>query len=128
MNSLEGYRVMYCFLDSIYLKTKADELGGLLGCMSLTSDNTPVDQACIKDWEVAISQVVEHSKVDVLTSDSAYWAMVAFLRNWAALGKDGTVSRLCGNLENGNSNSDEWLDAVNTVIAGNDDPYLRLLK
>ncbi len=128
MNLLDGYRVMLNFLESYYWKTKADELGGLLGSMSLLSDNTPADPAFEDDWKEAVSQIVGQSKVDALSSDNVYWAMVTFLRNWAALGTDGTISELCYILEMSSSNIDDWQNALSTVTTGNDDPYLRLLK
>lgn len=128
MNLIEGYRIMFCFLDAYYRKNESDELGGLLGSMSLLSDNITVDTAYKKDWEIAVSQIVEQREIGVLSSDTVYWAIIAFLRNWSNLGTDGTMSRLCENLEKSSPKSDEWLDAVKTVMGGNDNPYLNLIN
>ena len=119
---------MYCFLDSYYWKDKSDELGGLFGSMSLLPDNTPADQAYEEDWKIAVSQIVGQREVNVLTSDTIYWAMIAFLRSWSDLGTNGAISDLCEILKKSSSKSEEWLEAVKTVMAGNDEPYLNLIN
>ena len=40
-----GYRMMFDYLDSLYQRTRADELGGLLGYMSLLGDGEPAGPA-----------------------------------------------------------------------------------
>ena len=45
MSLIEGYRIMFRFLDAYYWMNKSYELGSLLGSMSLLSDNTPADPA-----------------------------------------------------------------------------------
>ena len=69
---------MFYFLDAYYWKNKSDELGGLLGSMSLLSDNTPADPAYKKDWAIAVSQIIGQSEVDDLSSDMVYLSMIAF--------------------------------------------------
>jgi hypothetical protein len=128
MNLLEGYRIMFCFLDTYYWENKSDELGDLLGSMSLLPGNIPADSANKEDWEVAVSETLDQMGYEVLSSDTVYFAMIVFLRNWASLGTDGTIIALCVNLEKGSPKGDEWLDAVKTVMDGNDDPYLHLTK
>lgn len=51
-----GYRMMFDYLDSLYQRTKADELGVLLGSMSLLGDGEPADPAHGPDWEQAVRQ------------------------------------------------------------------------
>lgn len=126
MNLSEGYRIMLCYLNSYYWKNKLDELGGLLGSMSLLSDNTPADPAFEEDWKIAVSQIAGQKDTDILSSDNIYQAMIAFLHNWADLGTDGTIYELCSYLEKSNPQNDDWQKAVDTVIAGNDDPYLSI--
>jgi len=128
MNLIEGYRIMFCFLDAYYWKNESDELGDLLSSMSLLSDNIPADSANKKDWEIAVAEILGQKEGDVLSSDTVYLAMIIFLGNWASLGTDGTISALCEDLEKSSSKSNEWLDAVKTVMEGNDDPYLHLIK
>jgi hypothetical protein len=124
MNLIEGYRIMFCFLDDYYCKNESDELGDLLGSMSLLTDNTPMDSAYIRDWETAVFQITVQKGIDVLSSNATYYAMLAFLRNWSELGTDGTINRLCEYLEESSPKSNEWLDAVKNIIRGDDDHYL----
>ena len=127
MTLIEGYRIMFSFLNAYYWKNKSDELGVLLGTMSLLGDDTPAAQAYKKDWEIAVSQVFDKTKVNRLTPDNAYLAMIAFLHNWSEIGSDGTISALCESLGKTDFKNDEWLTAVNTVMLGRDDPYLHLM-
>ena len=46
-----GYRMMFDYLDSLYQRTRADELGGLLGYMSLLGDGEPAGPAYGPDWK-----------------------------------------------------------------------------
>jgi hypothetical protein len=57
MNALtpkQAYLAMYAFLESHYQRTKADDVGALLGSMSLLTDGTPADPAIEGDWNAAI--------------------------------------------------------------------------
>ena len=51
-----GYRMMFDYLDSLYQRTRADELGGLLGYMSLLGDGEPAGPAYGPDWKRAVRQ------------------------------------------------------------------------
>lgn len=124
MNLIEAYRVMLAFLNAFYRKNQSDELGALLGSMSLLKDGIPADSAYAKDWYNAVSRVIGTSEDAVLSSETAYLAMVTFLRNWCEIGSDGTLSELCLNLEKLNSGNSRWLDAVNSVMNEKDEPYL----
>jgi hypothetical protein len=46
----EAYLAMFEFLAKVYERTKSDELGALLGEMSLLSDGTTADPAIWRDW------------------------------------------------------------------------------
>jgi hypothetical protein len=46
----QAYLAMYSFLDELYTKYDFDQLGGLLGSMSLLPDGSPADQALWGDW------------------------------------------------------------------------------
>ena len=126
MNLFEGYRVMLCFLNAYYFKHKSDELGILLGSMSFAADNIPMDSACMADWEVAVSQVIGIEKSDGLSSAEAYKSMIAYLRNWAAIGTDGTIESLWISLDKSCSEANEWQNALKIVISNDDDPYINL--
>jgi len=49
----QAYAAMYHFLDQYYQQTKSDDVGALLGSMSLLNGE-PVDSAISGDWEDAI--------------------------------------------------------------------------
>lgn len=59
MSSEQAYAAMYAFLDAWYQKTKSDDLGALLGSMSLLPDGAPADSAIHSDWELAVSKAVQ---------------------------------------------------------------------
>jgi len=46
----EAYTAMYLFLGELYEKFGYDQLGGLLGGMSLLKDGTTADPAIWNDW------------------------------------------------------------------------------
>jgi hypothetical protein len=128
MNLSEGYRIMLCYLNSYYWRSKLDELGGLLGSMSLLSDNTPADYAFEENWKIAVSQIVEEKNSCTLSSDNIYKAMIALLHNWADLGSDGTIYEVCVYLEKTSPQDEDWQKAVDTVMVGNDEPYLNIMN
>jgi hypothetical protein len=53
----QAYLAMYSFLEELYTKYEFDQLGGLLGSMSLLPDGTPADQAMWGDWLRAIEKM-----------------------------------------------------------------------
>jgi hypothetical protein len=57
MNQLtpkQAYLAMFAFLEAHYQRSKADDVGALLGSMSLLPDGTPTDAAIERDWAVAV--------------------------------------------------------------------------
>src|SRR3982751_1764260 len=50
----QAYAAMYYFLDQLYQSTKSDDIGGLLGSMSLLPDGEPADSAITQEWEEAV--------------------------------------------------------------------------
>lgn len=54
----EAYLAMHSFLESYYEMTQSDEIGGLLGSMSLLEDGNPADAAYIDDWDLAVKKVL----------------------------------------------------------------------
>lgn len=52
----QAYLAMYSFLDELYTKYEFDQLGGLLGSLSLLSDGSPADQAAWSDWLRAVER------------------------------------------------------------------------
>jgi hypothetical protein len=55
----QAYAAMYQYLKRIYDSTGSDELGGLLGSMSLLPDGQPADPAAWSDWLRAVSDARE---------------------------------------------------------------------
>ena len=60
----QAYSAMYSFLEEYYQLTKSDDIGGLLGSMSVLPDGGPADAAILEEWNVALSKAME-GKVDV---------------------------------------------------------------
>jgi hypothetical protein len=53
----EAYLAMYSFLENEYEMTKSDDIGSLLGGMSLLQDGSTADPAAWSDWENSINRV-----------------------------------------------------------------------
>ena len=51
----EAYLAMFAFLEAYYSNTKSEDVGGLLGAMSLLPDGKPADVAIAADWAKAIA-------------------------------------------------------------------------
>jgi hypothetical protein len=126
LNLLEGYRIMFNFLDTYFWKNQSDELRDILSSMALSrSDNCPMDIAYEDDWKEAVNQTIGTivSSSDELSSEAIYKSMVTFLRNWATIGTDGTIENLWKDLDKSNADSDEWQKAIQAVINKKDNPY-----
>lgn len=52
----EAYAAVFAFLESRYRMTKSDDLGALLGSMSLLPGGQTADPAIWEDWLYAIKQ------------------------------------------------------------------------
>ena len=50
----QAYLAMYSFLDAHYQRTKSDDIGALLGSMSLLPDGITADPAVADEWQVAV--------------------------------------------------------------------------
>jgi hypothetical protein len=55
----QAYAAMYAFLAHHYDITKSDDLGGLLGSMSLLPDGSPADPAIKADWAAAVDKAAK---------------------------------------------------------------------
>jgi len=53
----EAYAAMYRYLERLYELTGEDELGGLLGSMSLLPDGQTADPAAWTDWIQAVEEI-----------------------------------------------------------------------
>ena len=61
MNRKEAFLAMYSFLEAEYERTKSDDLGGLLGSISLLADGGTADPAAWSDWENACDRASKGS-------------------------------------------------------------------
>jgi hypothetical protein len=57
MTDLRAYKIMFRFLEDRYSCLPSDDLGALLGELSLQEDGKPEDLAIVKDWERAVAAV-----------------------------------------------------------------------
>ncbi len=57
----EAYAAMFAFLEHRYRLTGSDELGALLGSMSLLPGGNTADPAIWEDWLNAIRKAESHS-------------------------------------------------------------------
>lgn len=53
----EAYNAMFEFLANYYERTHSDDVGALLGSMSLLGDGKPADPAVWQDWLASIEVV-----------------------------------------------------------------------
>ncbi len=60
----QAYLAMYSFLDELYTKYEFEQIGSLLGGLSLITDGSPADQAAWTDW----LRAVERAKGDLVDS------------------------------------------------------------
>lgn len=55
----EAYAAMFEFLRQYYASTGADEVGALLGGLSLLADGQPADPGLIQDWRTAVAEIMK---------------------------------------------------------------------
>ena len=58
MNAQEAYNAMFAFLEKYYELTGADDVGALLGSMTIFADGKPADAAMWTEWLAAVDQVL----------------------------------------------------------------------
>ena len=59
MTEKQAYAAMFYFLEQAYKRTNSDELGGLLGSMSMLEDGSPADAAMVSDWHQAVDYALK---------------------------------------------------------------------
>jgi hypothetical protein len=64
LTSAQAYAAMFAFLRGHYLRTQSNDIGSLLGSMSLLPGGTPADAAIADDWADAVNQTIE-GRVDL---------------------------------------------------------------
>lgn len=58
----QAYAAMFHFLEDFYFRTKSDDVGSLLGSMSILPDGRPADQALAGDWQKAMKFAIDGGK------------------------------------------------------------------
>ena len=66
MTDQQAYAAMFHFLEQLYVRTKSDYLGGLLGGMSLLRDGSTTDPAIEIDWKEAVEYALKGGKAGTL--------------------------------------------------------------
>lgn len=56
MTENEAYLAMFAFLEHWYSMTQSDDVGALLGGMSLLPDGKTYDPAILQDWIAAVEK------------------------------------------------------------------------
>ena len=59
-----AYQTMFRFLEERYFRLRSDELGALLGELSLLSDGRPRDTAIAAEWDKAVEQVAGKNQLN----------------------------------------------------------------
>lgn len=59
-SELEAYSAMFYFLVDYYERTKADDIGALLGGLRILEDGLPADPAAWEDWMKSLSKAKEY--------------------------------------------------------------------
>ncbi len=57
ITSKEAFLAMFSFLEKHYDLTKSDDIGALLGSMSLLEDGVTADSAVWEEWQESIKRV-----------------------------------------------------------------------
>lgn len=54
LNEHQAYLAMFAFLEAQYRSTASDDLGALLGSLSLLPDGSPADTALGSEWHASV--------------------------------------------------------------------------
>lgn len=60
LNEKEAFKAMFLYLDRFYQLTKLDDIGWLLGAMSILPDGETADPAVWNDWIDCLMKVKEN--------------------------------------------------------------------
>jgi hypothetical protein len=66
MTDQQAYAAMFRFVEGVYERTKSNDIGGLLGSLSLLPDGSPADTAFIEDWREAVQFALAGSEPVIL--------------------------------------------------------------
>lgn len=57
---MQAYQAMLKFLENYHENTHSDEIAGLLGSLSISSDGSPMDPACWEEWLEAVEKITSN--------------------------------------------------------------------
>jgi hypothetical protein len=66
MTDKQAFAAMFNFLKDLYSHTQSDDLGALLGAMSILEDGSTADPAVWSDWEKAVRSALQGHGPDLL--------------------------------------------------------------
>jgi len=119
----EAYNTMIDFLDQFYEKTYSDDLGSLLGGMTLLEDGMPIDKAVLEDWRNSVDKFKLDGKQQ-LTLKSAYQAMIDYLTGYSKRITSKEIDQILKEIiliyEGGSTvgiSWNNWLVSVNNVLS-----------
>lgn len=61
LSAKEAYLAMFAFLEEYYVTTQADDIGALLGSLSVLDDDGPADPAITAEWACAVEKAKDGS-------------------------------------------------------------------
>jgi hypothetical protein len=91
---VEGYLVMYGFLEKIYWKNVSAyemDFPGLLGVMDMLEDGNTADAAQLQDWFRCMSH-------EAATQDEVFQAMLCFLKQYLEIGFSEEIKKVLDDL------------------------------
>lgn len=136
---LQALKVMMKFLDDYYEETLSDDIGSLLGDISLLEDNSTADSAAWSDWIKAINQLLKNDvniqtksngTEHTLTAMQTFRAMINFLDDYGQRTSSDEVRELLKKMKllKNNSASDsviwhKWTKCFNEILKNNGESY-----
>lgn len=116
MKNRIGYRIFFRYLNNIWNAEEHDWLGGLLGGMSLLSDDSTADPAYEYMWDKAAEK-----------ADEPYQIGIQFLKNYLELGYIEEIGKILSDMEKF-KRLELWKKAQYDVMRKTDDPYFKLIS
>jgi len=114
LNFKQAYLAMINMLDAYYWETKCNDLGAMLGFMSINifEGDEPTDPAVWITWKECIGNII-HGKT--LSLEQAFQSSVAFLRFYnEQFGFD--IKDVIETIIEASENDAKWIEGVNKAL------------
>jgi len=119
LSEKNAYRAMIIFLEDIYVETRLDDLGGLLGGLLLLPEGSSADPAAFFEWKEIISSNQKLKKNnDKLNTKDFYEAVCNFLELYTSRTFSPEIERLIKNMKCTQSSPnyyDHWKNIVDYI-------------